>query len=96
MHVKVGPTRPDGKPHPNAGKTGRITKCISIYSDPYWLGPPSAMIGLDSGIKPQEFIWASLASLEVLPENAPVPVLYSSEAAETPRMPIFRTIYDLN
>ncbi len=28
MHVKVGPTRPDGKPHPHAGKTGRITKFI--------------------------------------------------------------------
>src|SRR5215469_6582859 len=65
MHVKVGPTRPDGKPHPHAGKTGTITRFISIYSDPYWLGPPSAMVELDlvGG-----FIWVSLASLEVLPE----------------------------
>jgi len=71
MHVKVGPTRPDGKPHPHAGKTGRITKFIDIFSDPYWLGPPSAMIRLDWGIEPQGFIWVSLECLEVLPENAP-------------------------
>jgi len=65
-HVKVGPTRPDGKPHPHAGKTGWIMRYINIYSDPYWLGPPSAMIELD---KPMlGFIWVSLESLEVLPE----------------------------
>jgi len=68
MHVKVGPTRQDGKPHPHAGKTGRITRFINIYSDPYWLGPPSAMIRLDSEINPRGFIWVSLANLEVLPE----------------------------
>jgi DNA-binding CsgD family transcriptional regulator len=66
MHVKVGPIGPDGKPHPHAGKTGRITKCINIYSDPPWLGSPSAMVELDSGIKPRGFIWVSLASSEVL------------------------------
>ena len=38
MHVKVSPTRADGKPHPHAGKTGTITRFINIYSDPYWLG----------------------------------------------------------
>ena len=68
MHVKVGPNRPDGKPHPHAGKTGRITKFIDAYTDPYWLGPPSAMIKLDSGIEPQGFIWVSLESLEALPD----------------------------
>ena len=88
MHVKVGPTRPDGKPHPHAGKTGRITKCINIYSDPYWLGPPSAMIKLDSGIG---FIWASIASLEVLSE-ASMRALYSSEAAKTWRIPISKLL----
>jgi hypothetical protein len=65
-HVTVGPTRPDGKPHPHAGKTGRIVRFINIYSDPQWLGPPSAMIKLDSPI--EGFIWVSLTSLEVLPE----------------------------
>jgi len=64
MAIKVGPTRPDGKPHPHAGKIGRITRCINIYSNPHWLGPPSAMIELDS--RPREFIWVSLASSEVL------------------------------
>ena len=73
MHVKVGPTRPDGKPHPHAGKTGRITKFIDEFTDfdlllngdPYWCCPPSAMIKLDAGIKPQGFIWVSLECLEV-------------------------------
>jgi hypothetical protein len=88
MHVKVGPARPDGKPHPHAGKTGWITRCINIYSDPPWLGPPSALIELESGIKPPGFIWVSLTALEVLPENAPMQVSYSSEAAESRRMPI--------
>jgi hypothetical protein len=68
-HVKVGPTHPDGTPHPHAGKTGRITKLMNWYSDPYWLGLPSALIKLDLGIEPQGFIWVSLASLEALPEN---------------------------
>ena len=67
MHVKVRPIRPDGKEHPHAGKTGRITRFINAYTDPYWLGPLSAMIKLDSGIGPQGFIWVSLQCLEVLP-----------------------------
>jgi hypothetical protein len=70
VHVKVGPTRPDGKPHPQAGKTGRITRFTNSYTDPYWLGLPSAMIKLDSGIWPRRFIWVSLQCLEVLPESA--------------------------
>jgi hypothetical protein len=70
MHVRVGPTRQDGRPHPHAGKTGRITRFIDTYSDPYWLGLPSAMIHIDSGIKPQGFIWVSLECLEALSENA--------------------------
>lgn len=89
MHIKVGPTRPDGKPHPHAGKTGRIARLINIYSDPYWLGPPTAMIALDSRVNPQRFIWVSFTSLEVPPENATVRVLSSDAAAETHRMLIF-------
>jgi curved DNA-binding protein CbpA len=69
VHVRVGPTRPDGRPHPHAGKTGRITRFINLYSDPYWLGLPSAMIQVDPGIRPRGFIWVSIKCLEVLPEN---------------------------
>jgi curved DNA-binding protein CbpA len=69
VHVRVGPTRPDGRPHPHAGKTGRITRFINLYSDPYWLGLPSAMIQLDPGITLRGFIWVSIKCLEVLPEN---------------------------
>ena len=68
-HVKVGPTRPDGEPHPHAGKTGRITNFINNYSDPYWRGLPSAMVKLDSGIEPPGFIWVSMECLEARPEN---------------------------
>jgi hypothetical protein len=66
-HVRVGPTRPDGKPHPHAGKTGRITKFSYAYPD--WHVPPCAAVKLDSGIWPRGFIWVSLQCLEVLPEN---------------------------
>ena len=66
MHVKVRPTRPDGKPHPHAGKTGRITRFADAYSEPYWLGPPSAMVKLDLGIWQPTFIWVSVECLEVL------------------------------
>ena len=69
VHVRVGPTRPDGRPHPHAGKTGRITRFINLYSDPYWLGLPSAMIQLDPGITLRGFIWVSIKCLEVLPKN---------------------------
>ena len=67
-HVRVGPTRPDGKPHPHAGKTGRITRFSYMY--PEWHVPPCAAVKLDSGIWPRSFIWVSLQCLEVLPENA--------------------------
>lgn len=71
LHVKVGPTLPDGTPHPHAGKAGIITKSIDIYSDPYWLGPPSAMVKLDPEIRPQGFIWISLVCLDVSLEDGP-------------------------
>jgi len=65
-HVKVGPTRPDGTPHPHAGKTGRITRFIDTYSDPYWLGRPAAMIQIDAEVLPLRFIWVSVECLESL------------------------------
>ena len=67
-HVKVGPTRPDGKLHPHAGKTGKITKFSYAYPD--WDVPPCAAIKLDSWIGRRRFIWVSLQCLEALPEDA--------------------------
>jgi hypothetical protein len=67
VRVKVGPTRPDGKPHPHAGETGRITKLSASY--PNWHVPPCAAVKLDSGIWFGRFIWVSLQCLEVLPEE---------------------------
>jgi hypothetical protein len=72
-HVMVGPNRPDGKPHPHAGKTGRIVRFIDPYSEPYKLGAPSALIELDSAIWPGQFIWVSLECLEAQPEDPPTP-----------------------
>jgi hypothetical protein len=70
MQVKVRPTQPDGKPHPHAGKTGRITKFRNCFTDQYWPGPPSAMVRLHSGIEPPGFICVSMECLEVLPTGA--------------------------
>jgi hypothetical protein len=72
MWVQVGPTRPDGKPHPHAGKTGRITKLIEACSKPYRHTIPSAMVKLDHGFRlwPGRFILVSLECLAALPENA--------------------------
>jgi hypothetical protein len=70
VHVKVGPTCLDGKPHPHAGKTGRITRFMEIYSDPHWFGRPAAMIEIDAAVWPRRFIWVSLQCLEVLSEDS--------------------------
>jgi hypothetical protein len=70
MRVKIGPTRPDGTPHPHARKSGWIAKFMNRYSEPYYLGLPSAMIKLDSRSEHQGYIWVSLVCLEVLPDNA--------------------------
>ena len=71
-HVKVGPTRPNGTPHPHAGKTGRITKLVSAFSEEWYLPEPwpepSALIELDSGW-PRRCIWVSLKCLEPLREE---------------------------
>jgi len=70
VHVKVGLTRPDGTPHPHAGKTGRITRLTNAFTNPYWSGLPSAVVKLDPGIEPRGFIWVSLQCLEVLPADS--------------------------
>ncbi len=71
-HVRVGPTRPDGTPHPHAGRTGRISRFTDTHSEPYWLGPPSAMVELDLETKPLGFIWVSLECLKMLDERPPI------------------------
>jgi len=80
VHVKVGRTRPDGTPHPHAGKTGRITRLTNAFTNPYWLGLPSAIVKLDPGFEPPGFIWVSLQCLEALPED-PGPDLHSGGAS---------------
>ncbi len=60
-HVKVKALRPDGTPHPHAGKTGTITR----FENTHTAGPPSAMVRVDSGIEPQGYICVSLPSLEL-------------------------------
>jgi hypothetical protein len=71
VRVKVGPNRPDGKPHPHAGKVGRITKLMDTYSEPYWLGLPAAMIELDARGWTHRFICVSVECLEMLPKIHP-------------------------
>lgn len=61
-HVRVKPFRPDGLPHPHAGKTGRITKFANEDS----AAPLSAMVRLDAGVDPGGYICVSLVSLELL------------------------------
>jgi hypothetical protein len=56
--VRVAPRKPDGSPHPHAGKTGTITR----FQDDY----PAAMVQVDTGIEPQGFICVSLECLELL------------------------------
>lgn len=68
VRVRVRGYRPDGKPHPHAGKTGRITKSANPFSQFDDLAP-SAMVKLDSGIGSHRFIWVSNECLEVLPEE---------------------------
>ncbi|HSZ61444.1 MAG TPA: hypothetical protein VK828_06585 [Terriglobales bacterium] len=30
QYVRIGPTKPDGTPHPSAGKTGKVEKLLSL------------------------------------------------------------------
>jgi hypothetical protein len=57
-HVKVGPTKPNGDPHPHAGKTGTITKLED------WA---TALVRVDPGIEPQGVIYVSMACLNIAP-----------------------------
>jgi hypothetical protein len=53
--VKVGPTKPDGTPHPNAGKTGRVRKLLPLDFQ------MRAVIEVEN-----DFILVSVESLEAL------------------------------
>ena len=54
-NVKVGPTKPDGSPHPSAGKTGRVRKLLPLDSQ------MRAVVEVEN-----DFILVSLESLEAL------------------------------
>ena len=56
-NVKIGPTKPDGTPHPNAGKTGKVRKLLPLDA------PMRAVVEVES-----DFILVSLESLEALPQ----------------------------
>jgi hypothetical protein len=54
-NVKVRPTKPDGTPHPNAGKTGRVRKLLPLDNQ------MRAVIEVEN-----DFILVSVESLEAL------------------------------
>lgn len=41
--VRVLPTKPDGNPHPHAGKTGRLLELMLLF------GPARAQVKIDQG-----------------------------------------------
>ena len=47
-HIRVTATKPDGEPHPHAGKTGVITEA--------WITVNRLTVRVDPGIEPQGFI----------------------------------------
>ena len=53
--VRVGPTKPDGTPHPSAGKTGRVRTLLPLDAQ------IRAVVEVEN-----DFILVSLESLEVL------------------------------
>jgi len=54
-NVKVGSTKPDGTPHPNAGKTGRVRRLLPLDAQ------MRAVIEVEN-----DFILVSVESLEAL------------------------------
>jgi hypothetical protein len=57
-NVKVGPAKPDGTPHPNAGKTGRVRKLLPLDAQ------LRAVVEVEN-----DFILVSLESLEALQQS---------------------------
>jgi hypothetical protein len=47
-HVRVLPAKPDGSPHPHAGKTGKVTEFLGVVlTGEDW--PARAMVKIDEG-----------------------------------------------
>jgi ribosomal protein L21E len=57
-HVRIKTTKPNGEPHPHAGKTGVVTEA--------WITANRLTVRVDPGIKPQGFIIISRESAEKL------------------------------
>jgi hypothetical protein len=46
--VRVGPEKPNGEPHPQAGKTGVVRELMGVLlTGPGW--PPRAQVTIDAG-----------------------------------------------
>jgi hypothetical protein len=57
--VRVLATKPDGSPHPHAGKTGVVLEVMSLFD------PPKAQVKIDPGFEMAGNIMVvSLSSLE--------------------------------
>jgi hypothetical protein len=59
--VRVGTTKPDGTPHPSAGKTGRVRKLLPLDAQ------MRAVVEVEN-----DFILVSMESLEIL-KQPPIP-----------------------
>jgi hypothetical protein len=57
QYVRVGPTKPDGTPHPSAGKTGMVRKLLPLGAQLL------AVVEVEN-----DFILVNVKSLEVLPQ----------------------------
>jgi hypothetical protein len=55
-HVRIRPTKPNGEPHPHAGKTGTVTEA--------WIIADRLTVKVDAGIEPQGYIIVSRGSAE--------------------------------
>lgn len=63
--VRVLPTKPDGTPHPHAGKTGRVLEVMGLV-----LGPPRVQVKIDDGLMHAGNIMiVSLGSIEKIEEK---------------------------
>lgn len=61
-HVRVLPTKPNGEPHPHAGKTGVVFEVMALFP------PAKAQVKIDEGHEQAGNIMVvSLSSLEKIP-----------------------------
>ena len=65
QRVRVLPVKPNGEPHPQAGKTGTVIELMGVYTS---LFSPTAQVRVDKGIEPQGVIVVGLGSLETIEE----------------------------